>query len=66
MVELRKGLWGCLWKQKGKDGCRRFVQVIINKEGLTAKLFDIHLKYNKISENEEINKSATMVFLAHS
>lgn len=42
------------------------MQVIINKEGLTAKLFDIHLKYNKISENEEINKSATMVFLAHS
>lgn len=41
---------------KRKNGRQRFVQVKINKEGLTAKLLNNHVKCNKILEKEEINR----------
>lgn len=42
---------------KRKNGHQRFVQVKMNREGLTAKLLNSHVKCNKISEKEEINKT---------
>ena len=61
-VGAKEGRLAVLMKTETKDGWQRFVQVIINKEGLTAKLFDTHCKCNNISESEEINKTATNFF----
>lgn len=47
---------------KRKNGRQRFVQVKINKEGLTAKLLNNHVKCNKILEKEEINRLVFFFF----